>query len=93
VPADTELECFRSWTNGLNMMRAVPQCGRFLPEDRLTSIVAVTGARAAFVRECDRDAWAVLIDPKPDASVMWRSGWRAGESMSANGVHVARARR
>jgi hypothetical protein len=93
VPADTELECFRGWTNGLNLMREVPQCGRFLDEDGLTSIVAVTGARAAFGRECDRDAWAVLIDPEPEASVMWRGGWRAGESLSADGVRVFRARR
>ena len=93
VPAGTELGCFTAWTNGLEIARPIPSCGRFLAQDGLASIVSVEGARAAFARECDGEAWALLIDPRPEASVTWRGAWRAHERVPAAGVHLLRARR
>ncbi len=93
VPAGAELASFTAWTNGLEITRAIPSCGRFLTRDELAPLVAVEGARSAFARQCDRDAWAVLIDPKPDASLTWRDPWRERQRVPASGVHVVRAGR
>jgi hypothetical protein len=92
-PAGRELECFKGWSDGLDLLQPVPTCGRFLDKDSLTAVDSVPGARAVFGRECERQAWIVLIDPQPGASVTWRAGWRRGQHSVADGVHVARAGR
>ena len=93
APTWVELDCFRGWTDGLDMSQAIPSCGRFLDSDDLRSIASIEGARRAFGRECDRQTWIALIDPQPKASVTWRGGWREEQRSIAEGVHLVRARR
>jgi hypothetical protein len=93
VPEGRELACFDAWLNGLELVRELPAGGRFLAADALGRLASVTGARAAFAREFEREAWLLIVDPGPQLAVKWSDGWQEHTGAAADGARLLRARR
>ncbi len=93
IPAGRELECLMAWSSGLDLMTTLPEGGRFLDPADVAGVVTVTGVRAVFGREYDKEVWMVAVDPRADASVAFGEGWTLESARKGRGVHVLRGRR
>jgi hypothetical protein len=93
VPSGRELESFRAWSAGLDLLQGMPAGGTFQEGKALAPVATVTGARAAFGRVYDTEAWIVAVEPSPDASARPGSGWTIDTAGSLDGVRVFRGRR
>jgi hypothetical protein len=92
LPAGRELECFQAWSAALDAVAIVPPGGRFLASADLTSVVDVSGARAAFGRLYEKEVWVALIDPG-QVQIEWKAPWREGSRVALAGVVVVRGTR
>ena len=92
IPSGRELESFQAWSAGLDAAASLPPGGRFLAGPDIAPIAAVTGARAAFGRLYDKEAWLVLVDPG-QTGIEWKAPWREASRVTVPGAVVARADR
>jgi hypothetical protein len=90
IPAAKELECFQAWSQSLDAVASMPAGGRFLTGGNLTPIAGVSGARAAFGRLYDKEAWVVLVDPG-DVKIEWKAPWIEMSRVRLPGVVILRA--
>jgi hypothetical protein len=90
IPSGGELECFQAWAAGLDAVAGLPAGGRFVTGSELAPVAAITGARAVFGRQYDREVWVVLIDPG-ESRIEWKAPWRETSRVTLPGVVVARA--
>ena len=93
VPAGRELACFTAWQAGLDLLRDLPEGGRFVTASALEAVANVKGARAVFGREYQKAVWIVVVDPGPGVSVTAAKGWRLQPPRRYRGVEVHQARR
>jgi hypothetical protein len=88
IPAGRQLECFRAWISGLDLMSGVPDGGWFLTAEEVTDVATVEGFRAVFGREDENELWIVGIDPRSDASVTPIGTWKLVSTRGTTGVRV-----
>lgn len=93
IPAGRELECFKAWLAGLQMLDGLPAGGRFIDGAAVISIADVAGAQAAFARMFKSEVWLVLLEPSAKISARWKDGWRESSRNNAEDVALLRARR
>lgn len=93
VPSGRELDCFRAWRAGVDMMDGLPEGGRFVQGRDLDPIARASGARAAFARVFAGEAWLLLVDARPESSARWAEPWRQAARQHAGGLTLLRARR
>jgi hypothetical protein len=99
-PMGRELDAFNAWRLALDVFtdKGVPTSGRFLRDDEIKAIADVRGARGAFGRSGEREAWLYILDPLDrqdldSLSVTWAEPWHPkGElPMPDAGVRLANA--
>jgi len=94
VPTGPELEALQAWLRGLQIAERVPLEGtEFVQGEAVSAIARITGARAVFARTGKRDAWILLVDPRPQASADWAAAWRPEGEWEAPGARLLRGRR
>jgi hypothetical protein len=92
VPTGQELACFEAWSSALDLMKDLPDGGRF---ERVSegSEAAIRGARAVFARRFDSEVWMAAVDAGPEASVVAADGWRLDRQDRLGRLLVARLQR
>jgi hypothetical protein len=92
VPRGREAACLAAWQLGSTLVRNAEATGAFVQGDGVQRIARVTGARAAYAREADRDATILVIDPQQPA-IEWADGWTEVKRAGVPGVLVVSASR
>jgi hypothetical protein len=90
IPAGRELECFKAWSAGLDLVSAMPDGGRFVTATELQKSGTFKGFRAVFGREVDKETWVAGIDPRPGAAATIRGGPKIQLAQDVDGVRVFR---
>jgi hypothetical protein len=97
IPTGRELECFRAWNEAWTRLPAdVERSGTFLRVGEERSAVAeyrTDKAAGVYERQRGNMVWVVIVNPRPDFSLRWRTGWVPGDTRRLDGVWLLNGRR
>lgn len=97
IPRGVEAACFEAWRSGLDALPPLVEDRAVVKEpgspDAAIASFDARGAEAVYLAQGDREAWAVAIGVTGNPGLHWRTGWRAVDTRSREGVTIIRAER
>ena len=93
IPSGVELECFSAWSAALDLLRDLPEGGRFIDGSELSKVATILNARGAMARDYGDEVWLLTVGSRENASVSWAGKWATQTARSSAGVRLFVARR